>query len=79
MNKKHMITLKRSQLVKMITQPTVTRLKTRCWSKVMQEINFTGNQEKKKNATIFFIIEEAKETVLDFSKGIIKVLWFNLF
>ena len=41
----------------------------------MQEINFTGNQEKKKkNATIFFIIEEAKETVLDFSKGIIKVL-----
>ena len=45
----------------------------------MQEINFTGNQEKKKNATIFFIIEEAKETVLDFSKGIIKVLWFNLF
>ena len=48
MNKKHMITLKRSQLVKMITQPTVTRLKTRCWSKVMQEINFTGNQEKKK-------------------------------
>ena len=44
----------------------------------MQEINFTGNPEKK-NATIFFIIEEAKEKVLDFLKGIIEVLWFNLF
>ena len=25
---------------------------------------------------MFFIIEEAKETVLDFSKGTVKVLWF---
>ena len=25
---------------------------------------------------MFFIIEEAKETVLDFLKGTIKVLWF---
>ena len=25
---------------------------------------------------MFFIIEEAKETVLDLSKGIVKVLWF---
>ena len=25
---------------------------------------------------MFFIIEEAKEIVLDFSKGTVKVLWF---
>ena len=40
--------------------------------KAIQQINFTGNLEN--NATIFFIIEEAKETVLDFSKGTVKVL-----
>ena len=33
--------------------------------KVVQQINFTGNAEQQ--PTIFFIIEEAKETVLDFS------------
>ena len=37
--------------------------------KAIQQINFTGKPEK--NATIFFIIEEAKETVLDFSKQIV--------
>ena len=42
--------------------------------KAMQQINFTGNLEK--NATTIFITEEAKETVLDFSKGTVKVLWF---
>ena len=31
-----------------------------------QEINFTGNLDRARNATILFIIEEAKETVLDF-------------
>ena len=41
-------------------------------SKAIQQINFTGNIEN--NATIFFIIEEAKETVLDFSKGTVRVL-----
>ena len=25
---------------------------------------------------MFFIIEEAKESVLDFSKGTVKVVWF---
>ena len=38
----------------------------------MQQINFTGNLEN--NAAIFFIIEEAKETSLDFSKATLKVL-----
>ena len=40
--------------------------------KAIQQINFTGNLEH--NAAIFFIIEEAKEAVLDFSKGTVKVL-----
>ena len=39
--------------------------------KTMQQINFTGNLAKQ--ITIFLIIEEAKETVLDFSQGIVKV------
>ena len=44
--------------------------------KAIQEINFTGNLDKAEGATMFFIVEEAKETVLDFSKGTVKVLWF---
>ena len=39
--------------------------------KAIQQINFTENLENQ--STIFFIIEEAKETVLDFSQGIVKV------
>ena len=34
-------------------------------------IDFTGNLERQ--ATIFFIIKEAKETVLDLSQGTVKV------
>ena len=39
-----------------------------------ENINFTGNLDRDESATIFFIIEEAKETILDFSKGTVKVL-----
>ena len=39
--------------------------------KAIQHINFTRNLEQQ--ATIFFIIEEAKEKVLDFSQGTVKV------
>ena len=39
--------------------------------KAIQRINFTGKQEN--NAVLFFIIEEAKETVLDFSQRTVKV------
>ena len=35
--------------------------------KAIQQSKFTGNLERKEEATMFFIIEEAKETVLDFS------------
>ena len=43
--------------------------------KATQQINFTRNLERNKNTTMFFIIEKSKETILDFSKGIVKVLW----
>ena len=40
--------------------------------------DFTGNlnrgEDVNDNTTIFFIIEEAKKSILDFSQGIVKVL-----
>ena len=50
--------------------------------KAIQQINFTGNLDRGQNTAgqimnvntrMFFIIEEAKETILDFSQGTIKV------
>ena len=43
-------------------------------SKAIQQINFTGNLSGINNRSIFFIIEEAKETIVDFSQGTLKVL-----
>ena len=50
--------------------------------KAIQQINFTGNlirrnvesESRNDNTIMFFIIEEAKETILDFSQGTVKVL-----
>ena len=42
--------------------------------KAIQQINFTPNLDKGGNTRIYFILEEAKETVLDFSQGTVKVL-----
>ena len=39
--------------------------------KAIQQINFTANLDR---AGIYFILEEAKETILDFSQGTVKVL-----
>ena len=41
--------------------------------KAIQHINFTGNLDRAGNTRVYFIFEEAKETVLDFSQGIVKV------
>ena len=38
------------------------------------QINFTGNLDRAGNTEMFLIIEEAKETVLVFSQGTLKVL-----
>ena len=45
-------------------------------SKAIQQINFTGNLDRAEGLKMFFIIEEAKQIVLDFSKGTVKVLCF---
>ena len=46
----------------------------------IQKISFTGNLDRVEDATMFFIIEEAKETLLDFSKGaVLKYYDFILF
>ena len=42
--------------------------------RVIQEINFKSNLDRDGNTTMFFIIEESKETVLDFSQGTVKFL-----
>ena len=41
--------------------------------KAMQQINYTGNLNRAVDAKMFFITEETKETVLDFSKETVKV------
>ena len=43
-------------------------------TKAIQQIKFTGDLDQAVGATVFSIIEEVKETILDFSKGNIKVL-----
>ena len=42
--------------------------------KAMQQINFTANLDRARNTRFCFILEEAKETVFEFSQGTIKVL-----
>ena len=42
--------------------------------RAIQQINFTANLDKAEGATMFFVIEEAKETAMDFSRGMVKVL-----
>ena len=42
--------------------------------RAIQKINFAENLDKNNGATMFFIIEEAKEIVFEFSQGTVKVL-----
>ena len=42
--------------------------------RAIQQINFTANLDRAGNTTMFFIIEEAKETVFEFSQRTLKVL-----
>ena len=48
--------------------------------KLIQQINFTGNLQNRKNITMFFRMEEAKRTILGFlQSGIIRNLFcFNI-
>ena len=42
--------------------------------KAIQQINFTANLDRAGNTRLYFILEEAKETVFEFSQGTVKVL-----
>ena len=42
--------------------------------RTIQQINFTANLDRAGNTMVYFILEEAKETILDFSQGTVKVL-----
>ena len=44
--------------------------------KSIQQINSNGNLTRLGGVRMYFVNEGAKETVLDFSKGTVKVLWF---
>ena len=44
-------------------------------TKSIQQINFTGNLEEQPK--IFFVTEEAKETILDSSQGNVKLFWYK--
>ena len=42
--------------------------------RAIQQINFTANLDRAGNTRVYFILEEAKETILDYSQGTVKVL-----
>ena len=42
--------------------------------KAIQQINFTANLDRAGRIRFYFIFEEAKETVFEFSEGTVKVL-----
>ena len=42
--------------------------------KAIQQINFTPNLDRAGNTKFYLILEEAKENVLKFSQGTVKVL-----
>ena len=42
--------------------------------RAIQQINFTANVDRAGNTRVYFILEEATETILDFSQGTVKVL-----
>ena len=41
--------------------------------RAIQQINFTANLDRADNTRIYFILEEVKATILDFSQGTVKV------
>ena len=42
--------------------------------KAIKQINFTASLDRADNTRFYFILEEAKETVFEFSQGTVKVL-----
>ena len=46
--------------------------------KTIPLINFTANIEEAGNTRFYFILQEAKETVFEFSQGTVKVLQIQM-
>ena len=42
--------------------------------RAIQQINFTANLDRAGNTRFYFILEEAKETIFEFSQGTVNVL-----
>ena len=42
--------------------------------RAIQQINFTANLNRAGNTRVYFILEESKETKLNFAQGTVKVL-----
>ena len=59
---------------KMIAMDLIRQNELDADPRAIQQINFTANLDRAGNTTIFFITEEAKETVFEFSQGTVKVL-----
>ena len=43
--------------------------------RAIQQINFTANLDRAGNTRVYFILEESKETKLNFAQGTVKVLY----
>ena len=41
--------------------------------RAIQQINFTSNLDRAGNTKFYFILEEAKETIFEFSQGTVNV------
>ena len=64
------------QVIEMITQPVLYLRKQQALDadpKAIQQIDFTGNLDRAGITKIYFIVEEAKEIILEFSQGTVKV------
>ena len=48
--------------------------KQQALDEVIQQVDFIENLDWENNTRFYFILEEAKETVFDFSQGTVKVL-----
>ena len=44
------------------------------YPKTIPEINFTANVDRANNTRFYFVLDEGKETVFEFSQGTVKVL-----
>ena len=63
-----------SNIIMMIAIDLSEQQKGDAEPKAIWETNFTKYLDRDGNTTMFFIIEEAKETILAFSQGAVKVL-----